>query len=690
MAVFWFFGLLMGAAFLLFGTYVAHWSLAVSLIAAVIGVVFWGILLAGVVTWIRRWLVMTNRINETQDPSRRSSEINRYLFWRRFILVAAVLAVLAVLAGVLFALKALGPVLVALLIMPVYFLTNFLTLFGPFVLFSRMGRETLLPGDANYGVRMDDVRGQSAAVDEMRRILALIEQGRHYVRAGGKRERGVLMVGPPGTGKTLLAKAIATQMRSPLIVSSGAAYQGMFVGMDMLAVWLAVRRAKQLARRWGGCILFIDEFDALGQRRPGGGGMLSNLGGGAQLGLNMLLVQMDGVDNAGSTRRSIRRFFNMTLDGLFLPRKFLGFIPMRLPTVRPTQHNILFLGATNRPKVLDEAVTRPGRFGRTIVFHMPSRADRMDIADLYFGQKAHDPDLDRPERREEFARITEGYSGAMIEQALSLALMYAFEEGRSRFEWRDLRRSMGNIEAGLTEMVTPSQPELVATARHELGHVIASLYYLPDQVSTRLSVMMRGNALGHHRSTATTEQFSKMRSQCAGELRHLLGAIASERVFYGENGNGVTQDLVDATRLASLMTGAWAMGPDAMDTKRAKLAVNLGEHLISRVEVTQGLGEGNSVVSAVLDDPRSRRVVAQLLGSAYIDDWRLMYVNQAAIDRAVDELIGAGELVGDEISRLLASIGLRMPTPADPEPAPQPPLPDLAAEDMPRLREASV
>src|SRR5205823_5843094 len=232
---------------------------------------------------------------------------------------------------------------------------------------------------------------------------------------------GVLMVGPPGTGKTMLAKGIASSMHVPIIITSGSSFQGMFLGMDALNVFMTVRAAKSRAKRWGGSIVFIDEFDALGNRRSGmsggGAGGMGGMFGGGQLGLNTLLVMMDGVDNPGYFKQMGRRMVNITLDGLFLPRQ-IGVngskIKLRVPILRAPRYNILFVGATNRPQVLDEAVVRPGRFGRQIIFRMPTKDDRKDIADLYFAKKRHDPELDTPARRDEFARVADGYSPAMI------------------------------------------------------------------------------------------------------------------------------------------------------------------------------------------------------------------------------------------------------------------------------------
>ena len=394
--------------------------------------------------------------------------------------------------------------------------------------------------------------------------------------------------------------------------------------------------------------------------------------GGGQLGLNTLLVMMDGVDNPGYFKQLGRRFVNISLDGLFVPRQIGANgtkIRLRVPILRAPRYNILFVGATNRPQVLDEAVVRPGRFGRQIIFRMPIKDDRKDIAELYFAKKKHDPELDTPARRDEFARVADGYSPAMIEQALSLALMYAFEDNRDAFTWRDIREAMGNIEAGLAHPVVYTERERIAVARHELGHAVAARYFLPDAVSVRLSIKMRSGSLGHHRSVARQEEFSHFRSHAAGQLRHTLGAIASERAFYGENSNGVSMDLVQATELAAHMISVWGMGPDPLPMQQSRLAVSIGEYLIS---VAAFLGNDllgvETAAGKALGNPRSRQAVAQVLGAAYIDAWRVMNVNKEAIDLAAEALMAQGELVGDEIGGLLDSVGLREPTASDPYP----------------------
>jgi ATP-dependent Zn protease len=679
------------------------------------------LVLRGVFSYIRRWLALHELRPDEPDPMTRTVETNRYIFWRRFLVVPtgialvflAIVGLVAVPAYFMFGIPPLVTLIVALnailalvvrvpqylFIFLVYMLLNFSILIGPFVLYGRMGRQVVQPGDADYDVKVEDVRGQKSAVDEMGRILRLIEQGRNFVRAGGKRERGVLMVGPPGTGKTMLAKGIASTLHSPIVITSGAAFAGMFLGMDVLNVFMMVRAAKKKAKRWGGCLIFIDEFDALGSRRsgmgggmPGMGGMMGGLFGGGQMGLNMLLVLMDGVDNPGFFRKGLRRAVNLTLDGLFVPRR-IGVngsgVSLRIPQIKPPRYNLLFMGATNRPGVLDEAVTRPGRFGRQIIFRMPTREDRKDIAALYFDAKKHDPELDTPARRDEFARVTEGYSPAMIEQALSLALMYAFEDGRESFNWRDLREAMGNIEMGLAEPVEYSEREKLATARHELGHAVAARFFEPQKRAVRLSIRMRGGSLGHHSNVEDEERFTHFRSNRAGRLRVELGALAAERVFYGENSSGVTMDLIQATDNAAHIVGVWGMGPEQLDSTMSRKAADFGEYLISCVEAVSVLGDSpSSPTAAALRNPLTRRTIAQVIGAAYIDCWRLMYVNRDAIDLAAEALMQQGELRGDEIEGLLDSVNLRAAEDGDPYPEALPHVPRIEPESRPEAATA--
>jgi len=638
----------------------------------------------GIFVVARRWAINREIVRERPSVLGRIVDINRAGTWRLWLSISVLTGLYFFIAVAVFqtdpktAALDLPGLLLSVMAIVGYFLiflvAQFSIFFVPFLIYARIGLTATDPGDANWQVKLSDVRGQRSAVEEMKKIIQLIEQGRKFTQSGGLKERGILMVGPPGTGKTMLAKAIASSLQLPIITTSGASFAGMFMGMDVIKVLMMSFMAKRRARKWGGCAVFIDEFDALGSRRSGmggGGGIAGGMFGmgGGMMALNMLLVVMDGLDNPSFLRRVFRKWVNSLLNGLFVvPQRIpLGnghSIALRVPPLKPPRYNIFFMGATNRPQVLDEAVTRPGRFGRQIYFKMPDFADRKDIADLYFARVRHDKTLDAPAMRDEFARITKGYSPAMIQQSLSVALMYAFEHGREGFVWGDLRESMGNIEAGLAEAVTYTPKDALGVARHEMGHAVASRFFVPDTQSVRLSIRKRPGMLGHHRTVEAEETFTMFRSRLAGEIRHSLGSIAAERVFYGENASGVSADLQSATAMAAQMVGAFGMGPELRGDEDSLRAQQIGERLVSRAAATGSALEGN-LIATVLSNHQAARDVAQILGLAYVDVWRLMMKNREAIDNLAHVLVERQELVGREIDELLNSATLEGPDTVD-------------------------
>src|SRR6185369_3347894 len=197
----------------------------------------------------------------------------------RFWLKTAIVAI--VVGGFFYAIGGAGylvAVLPLLVIFPFYMLFNFAILFGPLLLMNLSQIQAFEPGDAEWGVKLADVRGQAEAKEEVRRVVSIWQSGEAFERAGGKRERGLLFLGAPGTGKTMLAKALATGFNSPFVSMPGSGFAATFIGIDAIVVRVLARRAKKLARKWGGqCIVFIDEIDAVGMRRQAVQGQMTAL-----------------------------------------------------------------------------------------------------------------------------------------------------------------------------------------------------------------------------------------------------------------------------------------------------------------------------------------------------------------------------------------------------------------------------
>jgi cell division protease FtsH len=626
---------------------------------------------------------------------------------------------------------------------PLLFLFNIIILIGPFIFSGVKQMKAYEPGDANWGVRLDDVRGQAEPKEDVTRVISLWQSGEEFRKAGGKPERGLLFIGAPGTGKTMLSKGIATSFNSPIMMMPGSAFAAGVMGMDVVIVQILVSRARRLARKWGGqCIIFIDEIDAVGLRRQaldGGmaGGMagppsfedlafhgpmgaltssgdlvletrawrekmfaaratptepatspfLRALGdriqgfmfpggmmGGGQLALNQLLVQMDGVDDPPFMRRFVGRRMNTLLDASYIVPQKLGPVPLRLKAPKPRSEQIYFIGATNVPlERLDPALIRPGRMGRHIWFRTPTKDDRIDIFDLYLRKVDHEPDLDTERRRDELARITNGYSPAMIEQVCSMALTFAHSEGRMQFGWEDIVEAMTTIESGTAVRIEYVPAETRAVAIHEAGHAVASHVYMKDVLSTRLSIRKRGGSLGHHQAIEKEERFSSWRSEEFAKLVWTLGAMAAERVFYGENSTGVGGDVQSATTRAAWMVGACGMGaePISLDGKvpaaqleeREKEVMDRFEKIGAQImnRASGGSAMERDPMGAVLSDPGKRRAASQILGQAYLAAQCLIEANRDKVEAIAETLIARRELHGDEVVELLDDHDLRRP-----------------------------
>jgi ATP-dependent Zn protease len=310
--------------------------------------------------------------------------------------------------------------------------------------------------------------------------------------------------------------------------------------------------------------------------------------------------------------------------------------------------------------------------GRHVWFRTPTKQDRLDVFDLYITKVAHEPDLDTPKRRDEIARITNGYSPAMIDQVCSMALTLAHHEGRDRFSWSDLVEAMTTIESGTAVGVEYIASETKAVAIHEAGHAAAGHVFMRGAESTRLSIRMRGGSLGHHQALEKEERFSRFRSDEMARLVWALGAMAAERVFYGENSNGVGGDVQSATAQAAWMVGASAMGPEPFTVtplddetdeqareRTLKRFETIGLQIMNR---TSGGGPfTENPIAGVLSDGSKRALAAQILGQAYVSAYNLVLHNREAVERIADELVVRREVFGDELVEILDSAKLKMP-----------------------------
>jgi cell division protease FtsH len=361
--------------------------------------------------------------------------------------------------------------------------------------------------------RFTDVAGYAGAKAEISEVVDFLRNPDRYKRAGATAPRGVLMVGPPGTGKTLLARAVAGEASVPFFSVTGSSFVELFVGVGAARV----RDLFSEARKQAPAIIFIDEIDAIGQRRAGSGAAVAN--DEREQTLNQLLSEMDGFDVASG---------------------------------------IVVLGATNRPEVLDPALLRPGRFDRQVVIPLPTLAERRAILEVHCRGKKLGPDVDL----EVVARGTPGFSGADLANLTNEAAIFAVRAGRDVLTAADFDSARDRILLGRREDSNVLLPEEKhAVAIHEAGHaIVAALSDHADPVA-KVTILPAGQALGVTQQLPLIERHLYGEDYLTESLAVRLGGRAAELVELGQGSTGAANDLASATDLATKMVREFGLSP---------------------------------------------------------------------------------------------------------------------------------
>ena len=440
-----------------------------------------------------------------------------------------------------------------------------------------------------------DVAGYEGAKAEIAEVVDFLRQPERYTRAGAMVPRGVLMVGPPGTGKTLLARAVAGEAHVPFFSVTGSGFVELFVGVGASRV----RDLFEQARKRAPAIIFIDEVDAIGQRRAGSGAVVSN--DEREQTLNQLLAEMDGFEPSAG---------------------------------------IVVLAATNRPEILDPALLRPGRFDRQVTIPLPNVSERAAILAVHCRGKKLAPDVNL----DAIARGTPGFSGADLANLTNEAAIFAVRDGRDVITAADFDAARDRIILGRREgsnVLLPQEKHAVAV--HESGHaLVAALAPQADPVA-KVTILPAGQALG------VTEQLPLVERHMYGEdylhdsLAVRLGGRAAELVVLGQGSTGAANDLAGATDLATKMVREFGLsktlGPVGYPEGGSVFLGSGGPGMSSRpfAEATQ----------AEID-----REVAMLLREAEKRAVELLTEHRSVLDALANLLLENETVDGSEVYRL--------------------------------------
>lgn len=361
------------------------------------------------------------------------------------------------------------------------------------------------------GIKFSDVAGEDEAKESLKEIVDYLHNPRKYTEAGASMPKGILLVGPPGTGKTMLAKAVAGEASVPFFSMSGSEFVEMFVGMGASKVRDLFKQAKEKAP----CIVFIDEIDAIGQKRNAG-----SIGGNdeREQTLNQLLTEMDGFEeNTG----------------------------------------VIILAATNRPESLDPALTRPGRFDRRVPVELPDLQGREAILKVHAKKIRVAPDVDF----HTIARMAAGASGAELANIVNEAALRAVRQNRTVVTEADLEESIETVIAGYQKKnAVLSDREKLVVSYHEIGHALVAAKQSHSAPVQKITIIPRtSGALGYTMQVDTGEKNLLTKEELENKIATLTGGRAAEEVVFGSITTGASNDIEQATKLARAMITRYGM-----------------------------------------------------------------------------------------------------------------------------------
>lgn len=472
------------------------------------------------------------------------------------------------------------------------------TMKGGYTSFTKMGKKAVKGKDIRIG--WNDVIGMDEAKEEAMEVVRLVTDRAHLQRIGGKILKGILMMGPPGCGKTYLAKAIATEANLPFIAMSGSEFIEMFVGVGASRIRKLFKQAQQLAYIEGGCIIFIDELDAVGSQRSAGG-----FGGQREANstLNQLLVEMDGL--------------------------------------KDKEHNIVIIGATNAPEsFLDRALLRPGRFDRKFYVQLPNLDERAKLVQYYLKGVKYDPAIDVTR----LARLTVGNSPADIANLIREATLIAVRNHKEQISMKEFTEAYDRVEMGIKHKVVFNEDERKKIAYHEAGHAIAMYFLAPHSDVFKATILARGGTLGFVMPQPREELHIRTKEQFLGNIKVSLGSYAAEKLKFNTTTSGVGQDFNHAMQNAYDMVWRLGMGGSGLVGNYSLLET-------MREDYGSFRGEKSSFLSEKIKEQLTNDL-QQILNNCLKEVEELLKNESALLDRFAQELLAKEELNYDEIEAI--------------------------------------